>query len=104
MARRHNTVNAPSRGPARYLDGFTLPTPEAPTKSDQTPMERAQAAGWIKGQLLNVRNAGTHYNVTLEGEEYDSRYPERCLQFQNSAECQNFVSEWYASPYIAGAR
>ncbi len=96
MARRHNTVHAPSRGPARYLDGFTQPTPQAPPSPDQTPLERAQDAGWIKGQLLNVRNVGSHYNVTLLGEEYDPRYPERCLQFANSGECQNFVSTWYA--------
>lgn len=58
-------------------------------------MERAQSMGWSKGQLLNVRNAGTHYNVTLLGEEYDPRSPDRCLQFTNPAEVQNFVSEWY---------
>jgi hypothetical protein len=43
-----------------------------------------------------VRNAGSHYNVTLLAEEYDVRYPERCLQFQNSHDCQTFVSWWYA--------
>jgi len=42
-----------------------------------------------------VRNAGTHYNVTLLGEEYDPRSPERSLQFTNPAECQTFVSMWY---------
>lgn len=96
MARRHNTIREPSRGPARVLDGFAHPNPQAPPPPDQTPLERAQSAGWIKGQLLNVRNVGSHYNVTLLGEEYDPRHPERCLQFTNSGECQNFVSEWYA--------
>lgn len=94
--RRHNTIREPSRGPTRVLEGFAQPTPQAPEISEQTPLERAQAAGWSKGQLLNVRNAGSHYNVTLLGEEYDPRHPERCLQFSNSAECQNFVSQWYA--------
>ncbi len=77
------------------LDGFTQTTPSAPPPSEQTPEERAKALGWCKGQLLNVRNAGSHYNVTPLGEEYDPRNPERTLQFTNSADCQNFVSAWY---------
>jgi hypothetical protein len=96
MARRHNTVRDPIRGPARVLEGFSQPTSAPPEIPAQTPLERAQAAGWIKGQLLNVRNAGNHYNVTLLGEEYDPRAPERCLQFTNSADVQNFISRWYA--------
>lgn len=96
MARRHNTVREPSRGPARVLAGFTHPNPVALEASEKTPQERAQALGWVKGQLLNVRNAGSHYNVTLLGEEYDPRHPERCLQFQNSAETQTFISAWYS--------
>ena len=51
---------------------------------------------WARGQLLNVRNAGSHYNVTVLGEEFDTRYPERCLQFPNSWECQAFISFWYS--------
>lgn len=51
---------------------------------------------WHKGQLLNVRNTGESYIVTLHPEEYDPRSPERALHFQNSALCQNFVSQWYA--------
>jgi hypothetical protein len=69
--------------------------PEAPSQ-DQTPEGKAKAAGWSKGQLLNVRNAGSHYNVTLLGEEYDPRRPERCLQFTQPNDCQDFVSKWYA--------
>lgn len=52
---------------------------------------------WRRGQLLNVRNAGSHYNVTLLGEEFDTRYPDRCVQFPSGWECQDFVSWWYAS-------
>lgn len=105
MSRRHNTVRNPVRGPARVLEGFATSTPGELPPQEQTPEERAQAAGWHKGQLLNVRNAGSHYNVTLNGEEYDPRHPERCLQFSNSAECQNFVSAWYHNPYAGpGAR
>jgi len=50
---------------------------------------------WTKGQLLNVRNGGEHYVVTLLGEEFDPRYPERALKFANSTQCQDFVSRWY---------
>lgn len=52
--------------------------------------------GWVKGQLLNVRHAGPGYRVTLLGEEFDPRYPDRCLEFSNGFECQQFVSNWYA--------
>jgi hypothetical protein len=51
---------------------------------------------WTKGQLLNVRHGGPGYRITLLGEEYDPRYPERCLEFSNGGECQNFVSNWYS--------
>ena len=51
---------------------------------------------WTKGALLNVRNAGECYNVTLYPEESDPRYPERTLKFTNPAKCQDFVSKWYA--------
>ncbi len=51
---------------------------------------------WTKGQLLNVRNAGEHYVITLLGEEFDPRHPERALKFSNPALCQNFVSAWYS--------
>lgn len=95
MSRRHNTAREPSRGPARVLEGFTQPKPQAPEPPDQKPEERAQALGWVKGQLLNVRNMGSHYNVTPLGEEYDSRHPERSLQFTNPGEAQDFVSRWY---------
>jgi hypothetical protein len=51
---------------------------------------------WNKGALLNVRNGGDTYRITLFPEEYDPRHPERTLHFHNSAEAQNFVSAWYA--------
>ena len=51
---------------------------------------------WTKGALLNVRNAGECYNVTLYPEESDPRHPERTLKFSNPAKCQDFVSKWYA--------
>jgi hypothetical protein len=52
--------------------------------------------GWAKGAHLNVRNNGAEYRITLFPEEYDPLHPERCMRFTNSAECQNFVSAWYA--------
>lgn len=51
---------------------------------------------WPLGALLNVRNGGDTYRVTLHPEEYDQRHPERCLQFSNPALCQDFVSQWYS--------
>jgi len=55
---------------------------------------------WTKGQLLNVRNAGECYVITLLGEEFDPRHPERALKFTNPALCQNFVSSWYAREHF----
>lgn len=96
MARRHNTPSRPNAQPvyAPAPETAAAAAPDAPTTDEYglpLPPE-----GWCKGQLLNVRNAGSHYNVTLEGEEYNPRAPERCLQFTNIGECQNFVSRWYA--------
>jgi hypothetical protein len=102
LARQHNTRHEPSRGPSRYLNPQGDQAPRELPAQDQTPEEKAQAAGWSKGQLLNVRNAGSHYNVTLLGEEYDPTHPERCLQFQNINDAQTFISVWYSAD--AGGR
>lgn len=51
---------------------------------------------WVKGQLLNVRNRGDYYVITLYPEEEDPRHPERALRFSNTWTCQEFVSKWYA--------
>ena len=51
---------------------------------------------WQHGALLNVRNGGEYYIVTLYPEEYDHRSPERALMFTNVGRCQDFVSKWYA--------
>src|SRR5271154_1692845 len=51
---------------------------------------------WRKGALLNVRNYGVDYVVTLYPEEMDDRQPERALHFTNTSLCQDFVSAWYA--------
>lgn len=65
---------------------------EAPAVAPLQPLPE----GWRLGMLLNVRNAGSCYRVTLFPEEYDPRTPERTLEFRNPAECQEFVSRWYA--------
>ena len=57
---------------------------------------------WRQGALLNVRNGGAEYYVTLFPEEYDRDHPERTLRFQNPATCQNFVSKWYARQSFDG--
>lgn len=69
-------------------------------EQDDEPMEVPRAPGeppadWIKGQLLNVRNYGAEYIVTLYPEEWDTDRPERALHFTNLGECQGFVSAWY---------
>jgi len=51
---------------------------------------------WNIGALLNVRNNGAEFLVTLFPEEYDYQKPERTLRFGNSSACQNFISKWYA--------
>lgn len=51
---------------------------------------------WSKGALLNVRNRGDYYVITLYPEEEDARHPERAMRFSNTWTCQEFVSKWYA--------
>ena len=51
---------------------------------------------WQVGQLLNVRPANDRYVITLAGEEFDYRHPERAMKFESYVQCQNFVSKWYA--------
>ncbi|ABI86463.1 hypothetical protein CH72_643 [Burkholderia ambifaria AMMD] len=65
-------------------------TDEAAEESIQPP------AYWSKGALLNVRNRGDAYVVTLYPEEFDERRPERALHFTNLGLCQGFVSRWYS--------
>lgn len=60
------------------------------TASDAPPQD------WRKGALLNVRNMGAEYVITLYPEEFHPDRPERALRFSNVAKCQDFVSAWYA--------
>lgn len=54
---------------------------------------------WRKGALLNVRDYGIEYIVTLYPEEFDAERPERSLHFTNLGKCQDFVSKWYAAEH-----
>jgi hypothetical protein len=56
-------------------------------------------ASWTKGQLLNVRNRGEFYVITLLGEEDEPPLkpaPNGALRFMNTALCQDFISTWYS--------
>lgn len=56
-------------------------------------------ADWRKGMLLNVRNYGDAYVITLYPEEFRAEHPERALRFTNPGECQDFVSAWYSNQH-----
>lgn len=66
--------------------GCELPPPSFP----QYPCD------WRKGALLNVRNYGERYIITLYPEEYDPQRPDRSISYTNVGECQQFISDWYA--------
>ena len=55
----------------------------------------AHPTDWGRGALLNVRNTGTEFVITLHPEEFDRLKPERAMRFANSSACQDFVSSWY---------
>ncbi|MCA8018085.1 hypothetical protein [Burkholderia metallica] len=66
---------------------------DVPREPDQPP------ADWRKGALLNVRNRGDAYVITLYPEEFSDEHPERAMRFTNLGECQDFVSKWYAAEH-----
>ena len=80
------------RAPIRVLP----PALPEPGEENLSPPGPVIPGFWVKGQLLNVRLGGPGWRVTVLGEEYDPRYPERCMEFGNGFECQKFVSEWYS--------
>jgi hypothetical protein len=72
--------------------------PVDPSLDEIEPVVRADGeppADWRKGSLLNVRNHGAEYIVTLHPLEYDPRHEDQCMKFTNVGECQAFVSAWY---------
>lgn len=82
------------RRPSEHAQASAVPIPDEDAIVDPAP--DPVPPDWQLGALLNVRNAGAYYIVTLFPEEFDRRHPERALRFQNSARCQDFVSQWYA--------
>jgi hypothetical protein len=75
------------------------PVEHDPSLEEIEPVVRADGeppADWLKGALLNVRNHGAEYIVTLHPAEYDPRHEDQCMKFTNVGECQSFVSAWYA--------
>jgi hypothetical protein len=73
---------------------------EPEDQPQEEPPPLAIPADWQLGALLNVRNGGEHYVVTLYPEEFDPRHPERAIRFGNPATCQEFVSKWYARQHF----
>lgn len=67
-----------------------------PVPDSSTPAPKQTPEHWPKGALLNVRNYGTEYIVTLFPEEFHVEHPERALRYENVGELQDFVSRWYA--------
>lgn len=63
---------------------------------DAAEVDQPIPAHWGYGALLNVRNAGPEYIITLWPEEFNPEAPERAMRFTNPARCQDFVSKWYA--------
>jgi hypothetical protein len=82
--------------PVVIADGTRLDFSLIP-QTERAPTEPPR--DWIKGQLLNVRNRGDAYVITLHPEEFDERHPERAMRFTNLGECQGFVSRWYAAEH-----
>ncbi len=56
----------------------------------------ATPSGWHIGALLNVRNYGSEYIITLWPEELSQEQKGRAISFTNPSKCQDFVSKWYA--------
>lgn len=79
-------------------ESLTEPVPEQVKCEPAAEIEQVEArcvypAHWVPGQLLNVRNYGGDYVVTLMGEEIGD---DNTMKFNNTFDCQEFVSKWYA--------
>lgn len=81
------------RGRVRRTAPPVIEQDDAPEVAPRAPDE--PPADWQKGVLLNVRNYGAEYIVTLYPEEWDTERPERAMHFTNLGLCQDFVSAWY---------
>jgi hypothetical protein len=88
--------------PPEVLREVSLPTQQDFEESTAELLLSTAPPSWTKGQLLNVRNRGEFYVVTLLGEEDDPPLkpaPNGALRFTNTALCQDFVSKWYATEH-----
>ena len=85
-------TNRISPGPAIS----NVPVPEVEMVPEDTCNGRTYPKCWLRGQLLNVRNNGGYYTVTLLEEEFDPERPERAMVFTDNIEAQNFISHWYS--------
>ena len=96
MSRNRNTLHLHRRLQAqeRYAP-VQEPQTEHPQPSVAYTEEQQPPAFWPRGAMLNVRNYGAEYIITLFPEEFHAERPERALRFTNSARCQDFVSRWY---------
>ncbi len=83
--------------PIAAVEEPVMPLDDAPVMTQQD--EVTVPADWRKGALLNVRNYGDAYVITLYPEEWDQDRPERAMRFTNLGECQDFVSKWYAAEH-----
>jgi hypothetical protein len=95
--REHDTPEPPITGdPLARLEAKRLGISDA-YEAALNPLEVPPS--WTKGQLLNVRNRGEFYVVTLLGEEDEPPLkpaPSGALRFTNTPLCQDFISRWYA--------
>jgi hypothetical protein len=88
--------------PTQLLHFAEDPEPDEPDPDGDEEALHAPAS-WHKGQLLNVRNRGEFYVVTLLGEEDEPPLkpaPNGALRFTNTARCQDFVSAWYSREHF----
>jgi hypothetical protein len=88
--------------PPEVLREVSIPTDKDFAESTAELLQSVAPALWTKGQLLNVRNRGEFYVVTLLGEEDEPPLkpaPNGALRFTNTALCQDFVSKWYATEH-----
>lgn len=61
----------------------------------ETPTEPTYPAGWVKGQLLDLKRfTDGSYRATLLGEDYKPELA-NAINFASSFDAQNFVSWWY---------
>lgn len=87
MARPYNRIRKAQQPEIQQVEQQEVETPQADIIIPE---------GWSKGQHLNVLNLGGEYILTVWPEEYSPEREDRAIRFTNSAQCQDFISDWYA--------